>query len=271
MIRIRSLKRSKQRRPSGGNRRWRSLEIVVPVLLVAVIWIASLGSETFFLPSMPRIMEAFADAWLFDRVPTDILPSLGRLALGFAIGVLLGAVLGYLFGLSDALYRMYSPVVEFCRGLPAPAVLPVLMVVFGIGVQTQVALIVFGTIWPVLISVVGGVRSIDATNIDTARSLRLSRLDRFFSITVPASAPQLFAGMKTSLSLGIILMVISEMVGSSDGIGYFVIQAQRQFDMPAMWAGIILLGVVGYVLNAVFDLIESRVLSWYHASKGRAS
>ena len=270
-IRIRSLRLLKLRRPSFALSKWRWLEIVFPLLVIAWIWFASLDSSTFYLPSMPKIVEAFADAWLFDHVITDLVPSLARLALGFFIGAILGAFLGYLFGMSDTAYRIYSPVVEFCRSLPAPAVLPVFMLVLGIGSQTQVALIAFGTIWPVLISTFGGVRSIDATNIDTARSLRLSPSDRFFRIIVPASAPQLFAGMKTSLSIGIILMVISEMIGSANGIGYFVIRTQREFDMPGMWAGIILLGILGYVLNALFDLVENKVLAWYHGSKGRAS
>jgi ABC-type nitrate/sulfonate/bicarbonate transport system permease component len=270
-IRTRSLKRSAPRRRGGTAGRWRWLEIAFPLLVIVWMWFASLGSQTIFIPPMPKIAAAFADTWIFDHVPTDFVPSLGRLSLGLLIGVVLGALFGYLFGLSRTLYRMYSPVVEFCRSLPAPAVLPVLLLVLGVGVQTQVALIAFGTIWPVLIGTQSGVRSIDATNLDTARSLRLGRLDRFFSIIVPGSAPPLFAGMKTSLSIGIILMVISEMVGSANGIGHFVIRAQREFNMPGMWAGIVLLGILGSVLNAIFDRMEKRVLAWYHGSKQRAT
>lgn len=262
--------------PKGSKRdgkrryRWLWLEIAVPLTVIALIWVFSLGSTTFYLPTMPTILQSLADAWIFDRILSDLVPSLERLGIGLLIGMGGGIVLGFVFGSSAVLYKMYSPIIEFCRALPAPAVLPVLMLVLGIGTPAQVTLIAFGTVWPVLLSTMDGVRGIDGTMIDTARSLRVSAWDRLVHITMPGALPQVFAGMKTSLPLGIILMVISEMVGSANGVGYFVIESQRQFDMPGMWAGIILLGIIGFVLNAVFDVLERRALAWHHGSKARS-
>jgi ABC-type nitrate/sulfonate/bicarbonate transport system permease component len=87
---------------------------------------------------------------------------------------------------------------------------------------------------------------------------------------LPAAGPQIFAGMRTSLSLALILMVISEMVASTNGIGYFVLQSQRSFDIPEMWSGILLIGIIGYALNVVFLLIERRVLRWHRGSRASA-
>jgi len=93
-------------------------------------------------------------------------------------------------------------------------------------------------------------------------------LDRLRYVTLPAASPQIFAGMRTSLSLALILMVVSEMVASTNGIGYFVLQSQRTFDIPQMWAGILLVGVLGYLLNAVFTLVEHHLLRWHRGVKG---
>jgi ABC-type nitrate/sulfonate/bicarbonate transport system permease component len=98
----------------------------------------------------------------------------------------------------------------------------------------------------------------------------VSARDRLLRVTLPAASPQIFAGMRTSLSLALILMVISEMVASTNGIGYFVLQSQRSFAITEMWSGILLLGILGYVLNAVFLLIERRVLSWHRGARASA-
>jgi ABC-type nitrate/sulfonate/bicarbonate transport system permease component len=98
----------------------------------------------------------------------------------------------------------------------------------------------------------------------------VSRRDRVWRVMLPAASPQIFAGMRTSLSLALILMVISEMVASTNGIGYFVLQSQRTFAIPEMWSGILLLGILGYVLNGAFVLIERRVLRWHRGARASA-
>lgn len=263
--------RRQQSQSNGRKRRQlRWLEVIVPLSIVVAIWLLSLGSTVFYLPPAPIVLDAFLDAWIFERIPTDVLPSLARLGLGLLIGAIIGGALGLLFGSSRILYKMYSPVVEFLRALPAPAILPVLLLLLGLGANAQVALIAFGTTWPILLSTMDGVRSLDSTMRDTVRSMHATWWQRLGGVTLPAVSPHFFAGMKTALSLGIILTVISEMVGGSNGAGYFVIQAQREFDMPSMWAGIILLGIIGYVLNGIFDILERRALAWHYGLKGRA-
>lgn len=251
--------------------RWRFLELLVPTLVVATLWFLSLRSTIFYVPTGPDVVGAFSDAWLFDRIGSDLVPSFLRLVAGLAIGVSLGVVVGFVFGLSPRVAAAYHPVVEFARSVPAPAVLPVLVLMFGIGTVSQVALIAFGTLWPVLISTKDGVRSVDPLLVETSRSFGVSRATTVRSVIAPAATPQIVAGLRTALSLGIILMVISEMVGSSNGVGYFVIQSQRQFDMPGMWAGIVILGLIGYLLNLAFGLVERRVLAWHHGARAVAS
>jgi ABC-type nitrate/sulfonate/bicarbonate transport system permease component len=108
---------------------------------------------------------------------------------------------------------------------------------------------------------------VDPTLVDTGRVYRIPARDRLTHVVLPAAAPQIFAGMRTSLSLALILMVISEMVASSNGIGYFVLQSQRSFAIPEMWSGIILLGILGYAFNAIFLLLERRALAWHRGAR----
>jgi ABC-type nitrate/sulfonate/bicarbonate transport system permease component len=114
------------------------------------------------------------------------------------------------------------------------------------------------------------VAGVDPTLRETARVYDIGPVDRVLRVTLPAAAPQIFAGMRTALSLALILMVISEMVASTNGIGYFVLQAQRSFAIPEMWSGILLLGILGYVLNAIFLLVERRVLRWHRGARASA-
>lgn len=134
----------------------------------------------------------------------------------------------------------------------------------------KVALIAFVCVWPVLLNTLDGVRGVEPTLRDTARVYGIPPRDRIRHVLLPAASPQIFAGMRTSLSLALILMVISEMVASTNGIGYFVLQSQRTFAIPEMWSGIVLLGLLGYALNAVFVAIERRVLRWHRGARESA-
>ncbi len=134
----------------------------------------------------------------------------------------------------------------------------------------KVFIIAFVCLWPVLLNTIDGVAGVDPTLRETARVYGIRARDRLLKLTLPSAAPQIFAGMRTSVSLALILMVISEMVASTNGIGYFVLESQRQFDITDMWSGILLLGILGYVLNAIFTLVERRVLRWHRGARASA-
>lgn len=253
-----------------STRRWLWLEITVPVLLIAAIWIWTLTTDIYYFPPLQDVFVTFRESWLFDKVTSDLLPSLYRLGVGLLSGVAIGGIVGLLLGKIRTLGNIFSPIIEFCRAIPAPALVPPLLLVIGIGQTSQIVLIAFGTIWPVLLSTIDGVRGTDQTYLDTGRSYGVSAWRRMIFITLPAASPAIFAGIRTSLSLSIILMVISEMVASENGVGYFIIRAQRNFAMTEMWAGIILLGLLGYLLASIFEQFERRVLGWYRGSRQRA-
>jgi ABC-type nitrate/sulfonate/bicarbonate transport system permease component len=147
--------------------------------------------------------------------------------------------------------------------MPSVALIPFAILLFGIDTSMKVFVITFGALWPILLNTIDGVRGTDTQMIEMARSFRLSKRDMLFNIILPAASPQIFAGLRASLSISIIMMVVSEMLASSDGIGFAILQAQRSFATKEMWAGLFVLAAVGYLLNLVFVLIEERIMRWH--------
>ena len=239
------------------------LEVLVPLLLLGLWAIWSAGTDTFYYPPLTEILEKFGETWLFERVGSDVVPSLLRLMAGYFLAVAVAVLIGIPLGLNDTARRAAAPIVEFLRAIPPPALLPLAIVVIGVGNSMKVLLIGFVCLWPVLLNTIDGIRGIDPTLNETVRVYGVRGLTRLRLVTLPAAAPQIFAGMRTSLSLALIMMVISEMVASTNGIGFFVLQSQRSFAIPEMWSGILLLGILGYVLNLIFILVERRVLAWH--------
>jgi ABC-type nitrate/sulfonate/bicarbonate transport system permease component len=244
------------------------LQLVVPVVLLVAFWLWSERAQSFFFPPASEIARFFGDLWLFDRVTTDVLPSLGRMFAGYAIAAVAGIALGTALGLSRTLRTAADPVVQFLRALPPPALIPFALLLFGAGDASKVFIIALGTVWPILLNTIDGVRGVEPQQLEAARSYQIPARARLTRIVLPAAAPRIFAGLRTSLSIGIILMVVSEMVASDNGVGYFVLESQRSFAIPEMWTGIVLLGVLGFVLNWLFLLVESRFLFWHRGLKG---
>jgi ABC-type nitrate/sulfonate/bicarbonate transport system permease component len=247
-----------------------ALELAVPLAILALWAVLSADSETYYFPPLTDILDTFADTWLFERVGSDVVPSLVRLGLGYGIACVAAVALGLALGLSRPLRRALDPTVQFLRSVPPPALLPFGILVLGVGTSMKVFIIAFVCVWPVLLNTIDGVAGVDTTLRETATVYAVPPRDRLLRVTLPAASPQIFAGMRTSLSLALILMVISEMVASTNGIGYFVLQSQRSFAIPEMWSGILLLGILGYVLNAIFLLVERRVLRWHRGARASA-
>jgi ABC-type nitrate/sulfonate/bicarbonate transport system permease component len=246
------------------------LELTVPILVLVVWGLLSAGSDTYYFPPLTDILSTFADTWLFERVGSDVVPSLVRMGLGFGIAVLVATSAGLLLGLSPRARRAAAPIVEFLRAIPPPALLPFAILVIGVGNSMKVFIIAFVCLWPILLNTIDGGTGVDPTLRETTRVYGIAGRDRLWRVMLPAASPQIFAGMRTSLSLALILMVISEMVASTNGIGYFVLQSQRTFAIPEMWSGILLLGILGYAFNGAFVLVERRTLRWHRGARASA-
>lgn len=262
------------RRASGAGRALGLLRRIVmvlglPVILVAAWWFASAGSTNYLNPPLATIVDQFWPTWFGSgsfgdsRFVQDVLPSIGRILAGYLVALVVGVVLGTLIGSFRPLRDALEPALEFFRAVPPPVLVPIFMLFLGIGDQMKVVVIAIGCLWPILLNTVEGVRGIDPVLKDTARSYRFTRLGRLFRLTLPGASPQIVTGARQALSIGIILMVISEMFAASEGLGFTIVQFQRSFAIPQMWGGIILLGLLGVLLALIFRVITGAMLKWY--------
>jgi ABC-type nitrate/sulfonate/bicarbonate transport system permease component len=242
----------------------RVLSVVgLPIVLFAGWYALSAGSESFYAPPLRDILGSFGETWTADRLTTDVVPSLLRLLAGFLLAVVAGVAAGIAIGLNRRLRATVEPVLEFFRAIPPPVLVPVIMLFAGIGDGMKVIVIVFGCVWPILLNTVEGVRAVDGVVLDTARAYGVTGPARITRVILPSAGPQIAAGLRQALSIAIILMVISEMFAASNGLGFTIVQFQRSFAIPEMWSGIILLGLLGFVLSLLFRLAERRALRWY--------
>ena len=160
-----------------------------------------------------------------------------------------------------------NPLLQFARALPVVTMAPVFIVLFKIGTQMEIATIVFGTVWPILLNTIDGAATVDPVQLETGTGVPLSPWERLVWVIVPAALPKAFAGFRLSLSLSLILMVFAELVGSSNGIGYEMSNATNSFDMTFLWSTIVLLGILGYLLNALLGGAERLALAWHTANR----
>jgi len=249
--------------------RWARLALAVwlPVVVLVVWWFASATSNSPYFPPLTDILDELVDEWVFGDAKWQLLPSLRNLAVGFVGGSLLGVLGGALLWRVPVLRRATNPIVYFLYVLPAPALLPAMIALFGLGEVRQMALIAFGATWPALLNTLDGMRGIDEVKFDTARAMGFGALRTLWQVVLPGASPQIAAGLRASLQVSIILMVVSEMVAAEEGIGYFILEAQTVFAITTMWTGILVLAVVGTALNYAFVGIERRALAWHYGSR----
>jgi ABC-type nitrate/sulfonate/bicarbonate transport system permease component len=254
--------------------RWLSasaLELWLPVALLLAWWFASRHSTSAYFPPLRYILDGFRLDWLSANGAHNLRPSLTVLVAGFGLAVIVGVAVGAVLGLNRTVERATRPLLELTRAVPGVALLPVFIVLIGIGTDMKILLVASGAVWPVLLNTTDGVRSTEPLLVDMAVAYGMGRWRRLRSIILPAAAPQIFAGARTALAISVIIMVVSETVGAQGGIGYFLLAAQRSFQITDMWGTIIALGVLGYLLNLLFRLTEAVVLRWHRLYQARLS
>lgn len=235
----------------------------LPVILLVLWWAATAGGANFYFPPPTKVATTFTDVWLSARMFHDVLPSVLRLLAGLLLATVLGIALGVPVGLSRRLRAIVEPILEFARAIPPPVLVPVLLLIAGVGDTMKILVIISGCLWPILLNTVEGVRAVDEVLADACRGYGIGGVGRIRHLVLPGAGPQIMAGIRQALSIGIILMVISEMFASSSGLGFAILEFQRGFQIPEMWSGMVVLSLIGLILSVVFRRIERRFLSWY--------
>ena len=233
------------------------------------IWEALARSEgSFLVPTASAVAERAWHVWPTPEFLSNVGASLRRLAAGYAIGASVGVAAGISMGSSRRIGQALEPLVELLRATPAIALVPALIVILGAGDRMRIAVIAFGVVFPVLVNSVDGVRATSPELHETASLLRMRRAERILRVDLPAALPSIFAGLRVAVSIGLVMVVVSEFVGGGDGLGRYILVEQSEFDIPEMYAGILFLGLLGLVLNGVFVLVERRALSWHYGTTG---
>ena len=246
------------------NTRWLGVAFIAVLLLM---WEAAAATGTMPSLSFPRMSDILVTLWglvISGEILRELGDSMWRMFAGYFIGVSLGILLGLLMGYFRVFYNLLEPITEVLRPIPSPAYLPIVILFLGIDDEMKIFMIAFASLFPVLINTYSGVRSVDPIQLQTARTFGVAGRKLVWQIVLPAASPYIFTGMRVSLAVALIVMVISEMVAASSGIGFFILSAQRGFKIREMFAGVLTLAIVGYVLNRLFVAIENRVLAWHY-------
>ena len=246
--------------------RWIGVAFIVVLL---AMWEVASRFEvvpTLSFPPVTVILKTWAGLIASGELLRELLPSLARMFGGYLIGVVLGVGIGLLMGMWRFFYHLLEPVTEFLRPIPSPAYIPIVILFLGIDNEMKIFMIAFASFFPVLLNTYGGVRSVDPVQLQTARTFGVGGRKLLWQIVLPSASPYIFTGMRVSLAVALIVMVISEMVAASNGIGYFILAAQRGFKIREMYAGVLTLALVGYVLNRVFLVVENHVLAWHQGA-----
>jgi ABC-type nitrate/sulfonate/bicarbonate transport system permease component len=242
-----------------------AIRLAALAALVGFWWWATARAQSLFFPTPDTVFQSVWNDWLMNFGESwreNFWPSLKRLLVGFGLAAVVSVAVGAAIGRSRKFGQYVEPIIHFVRAVPPPAFLPLFIILLGIEDIQKIVLISIGVFPPILLNTIEGVRSIDPQQFDTADVLQISRRRRITHVILPAAAPKIFAGLRISMSIAVILMVISELFAATNGLGFRILQSSRQFRYVELWAGIVVLGVVGTVLNGLLVLVERRVLRW---------
>jgi sulfonate transport system permease protein len=215
-----------------------------------------------FLPSPARALNALIAGLSRGDLLAKLEGTLTHMAIGWIVASLAGVALGALIGSSAQARAYVGPTLEFLRPLPASAVIPVAIAIFGLTPAMAIGVIAFGSIWPMLLSTVHGFAHVEPRLAEVARALQMSRLSVVWKIGLPSALPDILAGLRLGLTVALILAVVCEMIGGIDGLGQWELVAARAYRSADIFAGVILLGLTGLVANSVLTMIEARALRW---------
>ncbi|MEU9250349.1 ABC transporter permease [Streptomyces sp. NPDC048270] len=218
--------------------------------------------DATFLPPLSEVAVAWwglaGDGQLADHTQASLIRSFGGFGIAVAVAVPLGLLIGWYRPLADFL----GPLLEVFRNTAALALLPVFVLLLGIGETSKVSIVVYACLWPVLLNTISAVRNADPTLIRLARSMDLSTPRLFQKVILPASVPAIFTGIRLAGAVSILVLVAAEMIGAKAGLGYLINASQFNFAIPQMYAGIITISAIGVAFNQLLVTVERRLSLW---------
>ncbi|MFI6443443.1 ABC transporter permease [Kitasatospora sp. NPDC050543] len=215
-----------------------------------------------FLPPFSEVMAAWFELLRSGQLADNAGASLTRSLSGFGLAVVIGVPLGLLIGWYRPVANLLSPLLELFRNTAALALLPVFVLILGIGETSKISIVLYACLWPILLNTISAVRSVDPTLIRLARSLDLPAHRLFQKVILPASVPIIFTGIRMAGAFSILILVAAEMVGAKAGLGYLINASQYNFAIPQMYAGIVTISAIGAAFNLLLISLERRFTAW---------
>jgi len=242
----------------------RVIGIVTPLLLVVAWEIAGRFGliDVRFFPPPSNIMHQVGVLLASGELMTNTLASLRRLALGMLLGGVPALLLGLAMGISRPLRAAINPLISATYPIPKSAILPLVLLIFGLGETSKVVMVALGAFYPIVINTMVGVVNLDRIYLDVGHNFRASRWQVFRTIALPGALPSIMAGIKLAAGMGLILIAISEMVAANDGIGFMIWNAWQVLTVDTMYVGLLVIAILGFVFSVVLDEIERWLIPW---------
>lgn len=243
--------------------RWPGFLLIFFLLLTwEIIAQIKLVNPVFF-PPFSSILISLVKISVTGELPKHIFYTVVRCFGGFFLAAIIAIPLGILMGRSNFIFRLLEPIVEMLRPIPSAAIIPIAILFLGIYTKMKLAVIIFGSVWPILINTLHGVQGIDTILVDTGRTFNLSKSQFMTKIVIPGASPSIATGMRISLAIALILAITVEMIAGSNGLGFYILEWERSFHFREMYAGIFALAILGYFINYLFLMIDRKVMKWY--------
>ena len=237
----------------------------VAVVLALAFWQAlwSAGSiSPLFFTGPSKIVTRFAEEWTDGRLKSDIVYSGTNFAIGVGLAIVSGVACGVIIGWYRRLAMVFEPFLTALYSTPRVALVPLILIWFGIGMWSKVFIVFINAFFPVLINTIGGVKAIDADLLRAARSFRASDWQIFTTVVIPGSVPFILTGVRQAVALGLIGVVVGEMFGGSEGIGYMVNYGGQTFQTDAVFLGVVIIAFAGIVLTWLAERLERHFSRW---------
>lgn len=238
---------------------------LIAIAALAAVWetFPRLGAvDATFLPALSEVLTAWWALLTSGELQSHLQASLLRSLTGLGLAIAAAIPLGLLIGWYRPVATLLNPLLEVFRNTAALALLPVFVLILGLGETSKVAIICYACSWPILLNTVSGVRNVDPLLIKSARSLGLRPVRLFQKVVLPAAVPTIFTGVRLSAAYSILILIAAEMVGAKAGLGYLINYAQYNFAVPDMYAGIITISAIGLAVNQLLVQAERRFSTW---------
>ncbi len=242
-----------------------ALKRVIAIALLLILWEAAPRAglvSAAFLPPFSKVALAWIDMLQDGTTLANLTASVVRSATGFGLALLVGVPLGLLIGWYKGAGDVLNPLIEVFRNTATLALLPVFILLLGIGETSKIAIVFYACTWAILLNTISGVRSVDPLLIKSAKSMGLGPLRLFQKVVLPASVPTIFTGIRLAGATSILVLVAAEMVGANAGLGYYITYAQNNFQIARMYAGILSVSMLGLAINYALVSLERHFSAW---------